>query len=95
MNIILSYILTSIIGMAVDGISLLMTSLIVVAFMISWGFNRLSILRIRKNSQRIKDMSAIMRHTLNLNGDAVIKLSLAERYAINIHGDFLPEKGKQ
>ena len=93
MNMTLSQILTSATGTAVDGISLLMTLLVVIAFTISWGFNRLSILRIRRNSQRIHDMSAIMKHTLNLNGDAVIKLSLAEHYATNIHGDFLPEKG--
>ena len=73
--------------------SLLMTAMVIIAFIVCWGVNRISILRIRKNADKIKDMSAIMKHTLNLNGDSVLRLSVAEQHAYNIHGNFLPEKG--
>lgn len=73
--------------------SLLMTAMVIIAFIVCWGVNRISILRIRKNADKIKDMSAIMKHTLNLNGDSVLRLSVAEQRAYNIHGNFLPEKG--
>jgi len=78
---------------SIDNISLLMTLLIVVVFLICWGVNRISILRIHKNSRRIQEMSAIMKQTLNLSGDYVLRLSLADQYATNIHGQFLPQKG--
>lgn len=73
--------------------SLLMTAMVIIAFIVCWGVNHISILRIRKNADRIKDMSAIMKHTLNLNGDSVLRLSVAEQRAYNIHGNFLPENG--
>ena len=73
--------------------SLLMTAMVIIAFIVCWGVNRISILRIRKNADRIKDMSAIMKHTLNLNGNSVLRLSVAEQRAYNIHGNFLPENG--
>ncbi len=93
MNIFIPYLLTSYAGLSVDGISFLMTTLVVIAFFIAWGINRISVLRIRRNSERVQDMSAIMMHTLSLSGDSVIKLSLADRYAINVQGNFLPPEG--
>ena len=77
----------------IDGISMLMTTFIIIAFIVCWCINRISILRIRKNADSIKDMTVIMKHTLNLNGDSVLRLSVAEQCAYNIHGNFLPEKG--
>ena len=77
----------------IDGISMLMTTFIIIAFIVCWCINRISILRIRKNANSIKDMTVIMKHTLNLNGDSVLRLSVAEQCAYNIHGNFLPEKG--
>ena len=73
--------------------SLLMTAMVIIAFIVCWCINRISILRIRKNANSIKDMTVIMKHTLNLNGDSILRLSVAEQCAYNIHGHFLPEEG--
>ena len=78
---------------SIDSISMLMTTFVVIAFIVCWCINRISILRIRKNANSIKDMTVIMKHTLNLNGDSILRLSVAEQCAYNIHGHFLPEEG--
>ena len=93
MKIFSTLLLTQASAQNIDGMSLLMTAMVIIAFIVCWGVNRISILRIRKNADRIKDLSAIMKHTLNLNGDSVLRLSVAEQCAFNIHGNFLPEKG--
>ena len=71
-----------------DGVSLTMTLIVIVAFLICWGFNRIGILRIRKNSRSIQDVSDIMRQTLNLSGSHVIQLTIATQHAVNMHGNF-------
>ena len=76
-----------------DGVSLTMTLIVIVAFLICWGFNRIGILRIRKNSRSIQDVSDIMRQTLNLSGSHVIQLTIATQHAVNMHGNFLPPEG--
>ena len=78
---------------SIDSISMLMTTFVIIAFIVCWCINRISILRIRKNANSIKDMTVIMKHTLNLNGDSILRLSVAEQRAYNIHGHFLPEEG--
>ena len=77
----------------IDSMSLLMAALIIIAFFVCWATNRISILRIRKNADNIKDMTTIMKHTLDLNGDSILRLSVAEQRAYNIHGNYLPQKG--
>jgi signal transduction histidine kinase len=78
---------------SVDSVSLMITFLIFIAFIVGWVVNRISILRIRKNSEQVKDLSAIMQHTLNASDNYVIKLSMQDRIGFNMHGDFLPEEG--
>ena len=73
--------------------SVLMTFLTFLAFAIGWAVNRISILRIRKNSARTKELSTIMQHTLNTSNNYVLRLNLVDRYAVNMHGDFLPPEG--
>lgn len=90
MNILLTHI-TQFIG--VDSVSLLITALTFAAFAIGWAINRLSILRIRKNSEKVKDLSAIMQQTLHTGDNYVVRLSVQERHATNMHGNFLPERG--
>ena len=75
------------------GFTLLTAVCIIVAFLICWMFNRYSLRRIRKNSRRISDLSVIMKHTLNQNGNYVIRLSLDTMKATNIHGSFIPNEG--
>lgn len=77
----------------VDSISLLITTLTFAAFVVGWVVNHISILRIRKNSDRTKDLSAIMQHTLNTSNNYVLRLSMQDKYAYNMHGNFLPEEG--
>ena len=77
----------------VDSISLMAVIIVFIAFIIGWVVNRITLLRIRKNSMQVKDLSTIMQHTLNTSNNYVLKLSVQERYALNMHGDFLPEEG--
>jgi len=76
-----------------DSISLTATIIVFIAFIIGWVVNRITLLRIRKNSMQVKDLSTIMQHTLNASNNFVLKLSVQEKYAHNMHGDFLPEEG--
>jgi len=78
---------------SVDAVSVMMTLLAIIVFAICWGLNRISILRIHKNTQHAREISTVMKHTLNLSGDYVLQLSLADRLGHNMHGDFLPENG--
>ena len=77
----------------VDSISLTAAIIVFIAFIIGWVVNRITLLRIRKNSMQVKDLSTIMQHTLNASNNYVLKLSVQERYSLNMHGDFLPEEG--
>ncbi len=77
----------------VDSIALLIFFLTLMAFVIGWAINRIMILRIRKNAQQIKELSSIMQHTLKVNKNYVVRISMHERLAVNMHGDFLPDNG--
>ena len=77
----------------VDGISLLITILSIIVFVLCWIINRISILRIRKNAERVKDLSAIMQRTLNTSNNYVVRLDLHKHHGVNMHGDFLPKEG--
>ena len=86
----------SLMPLAANGTSLLTILLVagvVCAFVASWGFNRISVLRIRKNLARSRELSAIMQRTLDTNQNYVVRLDLRERHAYNLHGNLLPPKG--
>ena len=93
MEILANILLTGFLRGSVDAVSVMMTLLTVIVFAICWGLNRISILRIHKNTQHAREISTVMKHTLNLSGDYVLQLSLADRLGHNMHGDFLPENG--
>jgi len=93
MEILANILLTGFLRGSVDAVSVMMTLLTVIVFAICWGLNRISILRIHKNTQHAREISTVMKQTLNLSGDYVLRLSLADRLAHNLHGDFLPENG--
>ena len=80
-------------GTGADGISLLMTILVLLAFIVSLAVNQISLLRIRKHSERAKDLTTIMQHTLSTSRNYVIRLSIRDQVGFNMHGDFLPEDG--
>ena len=75
-----------------DSISVLLTTLVLLVFLISMGFDQINLLRIRKHAERTKDLTAIMRYTLNTSQNYVIRLSIRDRKGFNMHGDFLPEQ---
>ena len=93
MNILLADITTQSGQNEVQSVSMLMVLIVVIIFIISWVFNRISILRIRKNTDSIKDLSTVLQQTLNISDNYVIKLSMQERMGYNMHGNFLPEEG--
>ena len=78
---------------SLDVVTLLVTFLTFVAFIITWILNRISILRIRKNVRQSKDISDILQHTLDIDSSWVLKLNLRSQHADNLHGDLLPEEG--
>jgi len=90
MNILLSSIASS---NSIDSISILILLFVFFLFILTWGFNRISILRIRRKSEQSKDLSVIMKHTLNMSSNYVLRLSIHDRHAVNMHGNFLPEGG--
>ena len=80
-------------GTGADGISLLMVIIVFLTFLVSLGINQISLLRIRKHSDRVKDLTTIMQHTLNSSQNYVVRLSIHDQIGFNMHGDFLPEDG--
>ena len=76
-----------------DSVSILIIMLLFFLFILLWGFNRISILRIRRKSEQAKDLSVIMKHTLNMSNNRVLRLSIQDHHAVNMHGNFLPEAG--
>ena len=77
----------------VDNMSLVMFFLIFLAFAIGMSVNHISLLRIRKNSKRSKEIYSIMQHTLQASNNYVLRLDLRSRYAKNMYGNFIPEEG--
>ena len=92
MNILLDYIPQTA-STSMDFATPVMVILITVAFLVAWAINRISILRIRKTSEKTKDISAIMQHTLSLGGNVVLRLDIRRQHAYNLHGNLLPEEG--
>ncbi len=76
-----------------DTPSVLMVGLTALAFIITWCFNRISLLRIQKRVNESKEIYDIMQHTLDVNNNYVLRLDLRQRYAYNLHGNLLPEEG--
>ena len=80
-------------GNGIDNVTILIVLLIFFLFILTWGFNRISILRIRRKSEQAKDLSVIMKHTLNMSNNSVLRLSIRDHHAMNMHGNFLPPEG--
>ena len=76
-----------------DTPSVLMVVLIAMVFIITWGINHISILRIRRRVKESKEINDIMQHTLDVNNNYVVRLDLRQRWGYNLHGNFLPEEG--
>ena len=76
-----------------DVSSVLMVTIISIAFVVAWAVNRISLLHIRKDGDKIKEISAIMQHTLDMGKNYVLKLDIRHRHAINLHGNLLPDEG--
>lgn len=82
-----------IMGNDIDSISILIILLVSFLFVLTWGFNRISILRTRRKTEQAKDLSIIMKHTLNMSNNNVLRLSIQDHFAVNMHGNFLPAEG--
>lgn len=76
-----------------DFINVFLVILIMLVFLMSWGVNRVSILRIRKSASLSKEIADIIQQTLNISNNYVLKLDIRLQYAINLHGNLLPEEG--
>ena len=90
MNILLATIQQS---AGFDKISVLITIVIFVTFIFVWVVNRITLLRIRHNSEHTKDLSTIMQRTLATSNNFVVRLNLQKNTAMNLHGNFLPDGG--
>lgn len=93
MNIILQQIASSGNQPEVQGITILMILTVSLVFIMSWAVNRISILRIRKNTEKIQELHTVLQHTLNISHNYALKFSTHDRMGYNLHGDFLPEGG--
>ena len=93
MNQILTDIAHSSSPTGVQGVTMLMVFAVVIIFLVSWIINRISILHIRKDSEKIRDLSITLQHTLNVSGSIVLRLNLQDRMSYNMHGNFLPAEG--
>ena len=75
---------------SMDLVSLLIVFFTTIAFVITWVFNRISILRIRKRVDQIKESSAVLQRTLDIDNSWVLRLDIKRQHADNLHGDLLP-----
>ena len=78
---------------AENAIYVVMLFVALLAFFATIGINRISILRIRKRVRKAQEISTIMQHTLDISHNYVLKLDVGRQYAINLHGNLLPEEG--
>ncbi len=78
---------------AQDAIYVVLLFVVLIVFLATVGINRISILRIRKRVRKAKEISTIMQHTLDISKNYVLKLDIQQQYAINLHGNLLPEEG--
>ena len=78
---------------SMDLVSLLIVFFTAIAFVITWVFNRISILRIRKRVDQIKESSAVLQRTLDIDNSWVLRLAIKRQHADNLHGDLLPKEG--
>lgn len=78
---------------SMDLVSLLIMFFTSIAFVITWVVNRISILRIRKRVSQIKESSAVLQRTLDIDNCWVLRLNIKKQYADNLHGDLLPKGG--
>lgn len=78
---------------SMDLVSLLIVFFTAIAFVITWVFNRISILRIRKRVDQIKESSAVLQRTLDIDNSWVLRLDIKRQHADNLHGDLLPKEG--
>ena len=90
MNILLANIQQS---TDIDSISVLIIIVIFMALIFGWVLNRITLLRIRQNTERTKDLSTIMQRTLSTSNNFVVRLNLQKNIAVNLHGNFLPDGG--
>ena len=65
-----------------DTPSVLMVTLTALAFLVTWGINRISILRIRRRVKESKEIYDIIQHTLDVNANYVVRLDLRQRYGV-------------
>lgn len=77
----------------VQGVTMLMVLTIFIVFILSWAVNRISILRIRKDAERIQDLSTVLQHSLNISRNYVVRLNMQNRVGYNLHGNFMPPEG--
>ncbi len=80
-------------AMGIEGVSILIVSIAMLVFIFSYGVNRITLLRIKKNKKRSQDLSLIMQHTLKMSRNYVLKLSVLEQWGYNLQGNFLPDEG--
>ena len=92
MTILLSHI-KILAAIPLDVSSVLMVVVIFIVSVITWAVNRISLLRVRQGVGKIKEISAIMQHTLDMGKNYVLMLDIRHQHAINIHGHLLPDSG--
>ena len=76
-----------------DLISALMVFIVLIFFLLTWGINRVSMLRIKQRTSQSQEISTIMKQTLNIGNNYVLKLNLYNQHGQNLHGNLLPEEG--
>lgn len=72
---------------------ILMIGIAFVIFCVTWVVNRISIRNIHESVVQTRELSAIMRRTLDLCNNYVLRLDLQQKHAYNLHGNMLPEEG--
>ena len=77
----------------IQGVAMLMVLAAFIVFILSWAVNRISILRIRKDTERIRDLSIVLQHSLNISRNYVVRLNMQNRVGYNLHGSFMPPEG--
>ena len=61
-----------------------------IALVVTWAINRISIMRIKKGVDESREVQAVMQHTLDTLHNQVISIDPRDRRAYNLHGSFLP-----
>ena len=76
-----------------DTTTLVMVVIVTLVFVASIIVNAIGIRRFRRKSGKVRNVSSMMQHALELENIKVVRVLMAHKRIVNVHDDLLPKEG--